>query len=145
MMEELQDDINVLSNIKFETFKTDDCTGCPNKHGTINNKHGTGRRATRGGKGGNAPPSLIKGGHAPPLRNLAPPPVGMVINTQDTNYFIGRMVINTQDTNYSTGGIVINTQDTNYVIRVISVLIVDYYPSDGVISFLRINYIPPMK
>ena len=74
MMEELQDDINVLSNRKFETFKTDDCTGCPNKHGTINNKHGTGRRATRGGKGGKAPPSLIKGGHAPPLRNLAPPP-----------------------------------------------------------------------
>ena len=29
------------------------------------------RRATRGG--GQAPPSLIKGGHAPPLRSLAPP------------------------------------------------------------------------
>ena len=32
------------------------------------------RRATRGGgQGGQAPPSLIKGGHAPPLRSLAPP------------------------------------------------------------------------
>ena len=26
-----------------------------------------------GGQGGQAPPSLIKGGHAPPLRSLAPP------------------------------------------------------------------------
>ena len=33
----------------------------------------------------------------------------MVINTQDTNYFIGGMVINSWDTNYSIGGTVINT------------------------------------
>ena len=45
----------------------------------------------------------------------------MIINTQDTNYFIGGMVSNTQDTNYSIGGMVISVLCVNYYSSV------DYY------------------